>query len=128
MPEELTLLPCPLCQARAHVECHNGKFRVICKGESGCPFRMGGKWFVFPDECYDWWNAFPRTLEWTDEPPKVPGWYWFKDEYGIRIAWIKHDSRKMNELYAVIGGVGNWMSILHGQWAGPIPEPVEPKE
>ena len=60
MSEELTLLPCPLCQARAHVECHNGKFRVICKGESGCPFRMGGKWFVFPDECYDWWNAPPE--------------------------------------------------------------------
>lgn len=74
------------------------------------------------------WNALPRALEWTTEPPKVPGWYWFKDEYGIRIARIKHDSRKMNELYAVIGGVGNWMSILHGQWAGPIPEPREPKE
>ena len=26
------------------------------------------------------------------------------------------------------GGVGNWMSTLHGQWAGPIPEPREPKE
>lgn len=74
------------------------------------------------------WNALPRALEWTNEPPKVPGWYWFKDEYGIRIARIKHDSRKMNELYAVIGGVGNWMSILHGQWAGPINEPLEPKE
>lgn len=68
-----------------------------------------------------------HALEWTTEPPKVPGWYWFKDEYGIRIARIKHDSRKMNELYAVIGGVGNWMSTLHGQWAGPIPEPQEPK-
>lgn len=123
MSEELTLLPCPLCQAKAHVEYHNGYLRVICEGEAGCPFRMGGKRFVFPDECCDWWNALPRALTWTDEPPKVPGWYWFKDEYGIRIAWIKHDSRKMNELYAVIGGVGNWMSTLHGQWAGPIPEP-----
>lgn len=73
-------------------------------------------------------EADRERLEWTDEPPKVPGWYWFKDEYGIRIAWIKHDSRKMDELYAVIGGVGNWMSTLHGQWAGPIPEPREPKE
>ena len=128
MPEELTLLPCPLCQATAHVEYHNGYLRVICEGEPGCPFRMGGKRFVFTDECYDWWNNLPRALEWTTEPPKGPGWYWFKDEYGIRIAWIKHDSRKMNELYAVIGGVGNWMSILHGQWAGPINEPLEPKE
>lgn len=113
MPEELTLLPCPLCQARAHVECHNGKFRVICKGESGCPFRMGGKWFVFPDECYDWWNAFPRTLEWTDEPPKVPGWYWYKTSSHLGITKFPELCDRTRE---------GW------QWAGPIPEPREPKE
>lgn len=112
MPEELTLLPCPLCQARAHVECHNGKFRVICKGESGCPFRMGGKWFVFPDECYDWWNAFPRTLEWTDEPPKVPGWYWYKTSSHLGITKFPEFCDRTRE---------GW------QWAGPIPEPREPK-
>ena len=112
MPEELTLLPCPLCQARAHVECHNGKFRVICKGESGCPFRMGGKWFVFPDECYDWWNAFPRTLEWTDEPPKVPGWYWYKTSSHLGITKSPELCDRTRE---------GW------QWAGPIPEPREPK-
>ncbi len=112
MPEELTLLPCPLCQARAHVECHNGKFRVICKGESGCPFRMGGKWFVFPDECYDWWNAFPRTLEWTDEPPKVPGWYWYKTSSHLGITKFPELCDRTRE---------GW------QWAGPIPEPREPK-
>lgn len=112
MSEELTLLPCPLCQARAHVECHNGKFRVICKGESGCPFRMGGKWFVFPDECYDWWNAFPRTLEWTDEPPKVPGWYWYKTSSHLGITKFPELCDRTRE---------GW------QWAGPIPEPREPK-
>lgn len=115
MPEELTLLPCPLCQARVHVECHNGKFRVICKGESGCPFRMGGKWFVFPDECYDWWNAFPRTLEWTDEPPKVPGWYWYRHKPSRTIAMINVDVEPIE------------YESLPGQWAGPIPEPREPK-
>ena len=73
MSEELTLLPCPLCQATAHVEYHNGYLRVICEGEPGCPFRMGGKRFVFTDECYDWWNNLPRALTWTDEPPKLPG-------------------------------------------------------
>ena len=112
MPEELTLLPCPLCQARAHVECHNGKFRVICKGESGCPFRMGGKWFVFPDECYDWWNAFPRTREGTDEPPKVPGWYWYKTSSHLGITKFPELCDRTRE---------GW------QWAGPIPEPREPK-
>ena len=67
MPEELTLLPCPLCQATAHVEYHNGYLRVICEGEPGCPFRMGGKRFVFPDECCDCRNTCPayfRGLHW----------------------------------------------------------------
>ena len=124
MPEELTLLPCPACGAsdvvlrvdtRAYGFCH------ACGMCGPCAPKVDAEYAVKQ------WNALPRALEWTDEPPKVPGWYWFKDEYGIRIAWIKHDSRKINELYAVIGGVGNWMSTLHGQWAGPIPEPREPK-
>lgn len=112
MPEELTLLPCPLCQATAHVEYHNGYLRVICEGEPGCPFRMGGKRFVFPDECYDWWNAFPRTLEWTDEPPKVPGWYWYKTSSHLGITKFPELCDRTRE---------GW------QWAGPIPEPREPK-
>lgn len=115
MPEELTLLPCPLCQARAHVECHNGKFRVICKGESGCPFRMGGKRFVFPDECYDWWNAMPRALEWTTEPPKVPGWYWFRNGGAKPV------------ILSITLPV-RWKVEPDDEWAGPIPEPREPKE
>ena len=123
MSEELTLLPCPACGASDVV------MRVDTRAYGFCPAcGMCGPCAPKVDVEYavKQWNALPRALEWTDEPPKVPGGYWFKDEYGIRIAWIKHDSRKMNELYAVIGGVGNWMSTLHGQWAGPIPKPREP--
>lgn len=131
MSEELTLLPCPACGEKdlsvdEHIYDRYGLispwWTVICPN---CGLSVGEKCKSSP-QAIDAWNALPRALTWTDNPPKVPGWYWFKDEYGIRIAWIKHDSRKMNELYAVIGGVGNWMSTLHGQWAGPIPEPREP--
>ena len=124
MPEELTLLPlpCPACGRRAWVHYDPTTIRIYCP----CCDILGPKKDTI-EEARAAWNALPRSLAWTDEP-KVPGWHWFKDEYGIRIAWIKHDSRKMNELYAAIGGVGNWMSTLHGQWAGPIPEPREPKE
>ena len=125
MPEELTLLPCPACGASdvvMRVDTRAYGFRHACGMCGPCAPKVDAEYAVKQ------WNALPRALEWTDEPPKVPGWYWFKDEYGISIAWIKHDSRKINELYAVIGGVGNWMSTLHGQWAGPIPEPREPKE
>lgn len=123
MPEELTLLPCPACGGRAWAHYEPTTIRIYCP----CCDILGPQKNTI-EEARAAWNALPRSLAWTDEPPKVPGWYWFKDEYGIRIAWIKHDSRKINELYAVIGGVGNWMSTLHGQWAGPIPEPREPKE
>lgn len=124
MPEELTLLPCPACGASDVVMRVDTRAYVFCTACGMC-----GPCAPKADADYAirQWNAMPRDLTWTDAPPKVPGWYWFKGEYGIRIAWIKHDSRKMNELYAVIGGVGNWMSTLHGQWAGPIPEPQEPK-
>lgn len=123
MPEELTLLPCPACGASdvvMRVDTRAYGFCSACGMCGPCAPKVNVEYAVRQ------WNALPRSLAWTDEPPKMPGWYWFKDEYGIRIAWIKHDSRKMNELYAVIGGVGNWMSTLHGQWAGPIPEPREP--
>ena len=123
MSEELTLLPCPACKntnvvLRAYTRAYG--FCPACGMCGPCAPKVDMEYAVKQ------WNALSRALEWTTEPPKVPGWYWFKDEYGIRIAWIKHDSRKMNELYAVIGGVGNWMSTLHGQWAGPIPKPREP--
>ena len=128
MFEELTLLPCPACGYNAYLKEERSSFGI--KAYSVCCRRceLITGLSRTKEQAIAGWNALPRTLGWTIDPPKVPGWYWFKDEYGIRIAWIKHDSRKMNELYAVIGGVGNWMSTLHGQWAGPIPEPREPKE
>ncbi|WP_306539340.1 hypothetical protein [Bilophila wadsworthia] len=144
MSEELTLLPCYKCGGTATYH-HTDKYPkglepIIVNGETikeghvwhfvnceKCREQRSGLYPINSKEAIAEWNSIPRALTWTNEPPKVPGWYWFKGEYGIRIAWIKHDSRKMNELYAVIGGVGNWMSTLHGQWAGPIPEPREPK-
>ena len=81
---------------------------------------MGGKRFVFPDECYDWWNAFPRTLEWTDEPPKVPGWYWCRHKSYPEYAVVR---KVWPEVWAEFG-----VPDGYDQWAGPIPEPREPKD
>jgi hypothetical protein len=68
------------------------------------------------------WNALPRALEWTDEP-QLGAWNWWKDE----------DSRIPRYVYQD-GTVDITMQIdrvpyqkLGGQWAGPIPEPREPK-
>ena len=111
MSEELTLLPCPVCGEEADIFDsfeRDGKGHVAIGWSAYCTrgclttSERGSR-----EEAAALWNALPRARTWTDSRPKVPGWYWFKGEYGIRIAWIKHDSRKMNELYAVIGGVGN---------------------
>ena len=105
MSEELTLLPCPACGGKADIIDsfeRDGKGHVAIGWSAYCTrgclttSEHGSR-----EKAAASWNALPRALELTTEPPKVPGWYWFKDEYGIRIARIKHDSRKMNELYAV---------------------------
>ena len=127
MSEELTLLPCPLCQATAHVEYHNGYLRVICEGEPGCPFRMGGKRFVFTDECYDWWNNLPRALTWTDEPPKVPGCYLGRKKGG-RISMVIYCFYQKDELGFWNGKKFCTFEQDATEYFGPIPEPREPKE
>lgn len=121
MPEELTLVPCPACgnpnvvvnvTTRAAVHCPD------CGMYGPCAPTFSKKYAIRQ------WNALPRALEWTDEPPKVPGWYWFKTAYRTHIVSVEPDPRKVDDLYICVGGVGNWMSKLHGQWAGPIPEPA----
>lgn len=62
------------------------------------------------------WNSIPRALEWTNEPPKVPGWYWFKgDLFYKKGGIVKITDIWIEELKKTSGP--------HDQWAGPIPEP-----
>ena len=58
------------------------------------------------------WNALPRSLAWTDEPPKMPGWYWCRDENDKENARIIFPNIRKTK----------WRDK---QWAGPIPEPKE---
>lgn len=55
------------------------------------------------------------TLHWTTEPPKVPGWYWYR--------------RKSNDHYNHVMKVGAPMigdeNLTAFKWAGPIPEPLD---
>lgn len=57
-----------------------------------------------------------HALEWTTEPPKVPGWYWYRHKPSCTIAMINVDVEPIE------------YESLPGQWAGAIPEPREPKE
>lgn len=62
-----------------------------------------------------------HVLEWTTEPPKVPGWYWFKDDLFCKKGGIMRITDVWIEEIKKTSGP-------HDQWAGPIPEPREPKE
>lgn len=56
-----------------------------------------------------------HPLTWTEEPPKVPGWYWFRSS----------DTKPM--ILSITLPV-KWKAEPDDEWAGPIPEPREPKE
>ena len=121
MSEELTLLPlpCPACGHPAGIARANG---------TGCAFVMcqhvkcafSGPIKTTSEAAIAAWNALPRSLAWTDEPPKVPGWYWFKDDLFCKKGGIMRITDVWIEELKKTSGP-------HDQWAGPIPEPREPK-
>lgn len=61
-----------------------------------------------------------HVLEWTNEPPKVPGWYWNRDtRHPNEDGFLLVSNSRIEQLQR--------MSKPTEQWAGPIPEPREPK-
>ena len=73
------------------------------------------------------WNAMPRALRWTHEPPKVAGWYWRKETVADR-AHVFHFTGNWEDYGE------HWESdrvcqlplILNDNlWAGPIAPPIE---
>ena len=77
------------------------------------------------------WNAMPRDLTWTDEPPKEVGNYWWRWDAGSK-HWI-YNVRLIPTIHGLITYDHSAYDAEHvedigGQWAGPIPEPREPKE
>lgn len=71
------------------------------------------------------WNALPRALVWTTEPPAFGEWNWWRldpnDENRPICRYVYTDGTIDN---TIIGRI-NWQDI-GGQWAGPIPTPQEP--
>ena len=125
MPE-VTLLPCPACGEEADIFDsfeRDGKGHVAIGWSAYCTrgclttSEHGSR-----EKAAASWNALPRVLEWTTEPPKVPGWYWNRSKNYPNEACIIRVSKYRIEQLARMGCSPN------EQWAGPIPEPCEPKE
>lgn len=109
-------LPCPVCGGRAWAHYEPTTIRIHCP----CCDILGPEKDTI-DEARAAWNALPRALTWTTEPPKVPGWYWFKDDLFCKKGGIMRITDVWIEEIKKTSGP-------HDQWAGPIPEPREPKE
>ena len=115
MPEELTLLPCPACGGRAWAHYEPTTIRIYCP----CCDILGPQKNSI-EEARAAWNALPRALTWTDESPKVPGWYWNRDtRHPNEAGFLLVSNSRIEQLQR--------MSKPTEQWAGPIPEPREPK-
>ena len=121
MPE--VILPCPACGSRG-VICildDDEMYSVDC---GNCAMR--GPAEHNPDFAEAAWNSLPRALTWTTEPPKVVGWYWWRTSKGQNVNTIQVWSRS-----GVLGYCFDTEFITtldRGEWAGPIPMPIEPEE
>ena len=120
MSEELTPLPCPACgnpnvvvnvTTRAAVHCPD------CGMYGPCAPTFSKEYAIRQ------WNSLLRALEWTNEP-HLGAWNWWRDEYGCIPRYVYQDGTVAITMLMVRVPYQD----LGGQWAGPIPEPREPKE
>lgn len=123
MPQELK--PCPYCGSAArmvHEEAGDTAFYFV--GCSDCGM-YGPTEAITPQDAVTAWNALPRALVWTTEPPAFGEWNWWRlgpnDENRPYCRYVYTDGTIDNTM---IGRI-NWQDI-GGQWTGPIPAPQEP--
>ena len=130
MSEELTLLPCPACGGKADIINEferDGKGHVTIGWAAYCTrgclttSERGSR-----EEAAALWNALPRALEWTNEPPKVPGCYLGRKKGG-RISMVIYCFYQKDELGFWNGKKFCTFEQDATEYFGPIPEPREPK-
>lgn len=144
MSEELTLLPCYKCGGTATYH-HTDKYPkglepIIVNGETikeghvwhfvnceKCREQRSGLYPINSKEAITEWNSIPRALEWTDEPPKVPGCYLGRKKGG-RISMVIYCFYQKDELGFWNGKKFCTFEQDATEYFGPIPEPREPKE
>lgn len=121
MPE--VILPCPACGGDVKIsggdEWHNQhSFFIECQ----CGVCRVGD--TVRAECIDRWNALPRALTWTHEPPKVAGKYWWRP-FGKKIGRIRDMFVRNGEVGFLDRNDRFIKDISDGEWAGPIAPPID---
>jgi len=115
------MMPCPHCNRRKNIAIQQmSKYEWFCRC-SNCG--MSGPVEVSKDNAIDAWNALPRHLKWTKEKPTKDGAYWYRKTAGERmIAFIE------DEMVTILDFPGEEpLDFFDGEWAGPLPAPMEAK-
>ena len=125
MPE--VILPCPRC----------GSLSIgLCSGSDGITHEIynqalctrcgvhGPRAFANEIAAIAAWNALPRALTWTHEPPKVAGKYWWRP-VGKKIGRIRDMFVRNGEVGFLDHNDRFIKDTGDGQWAGPISPPID---
>lgn len=65
-----------------------------------------------------------KPLVWTKKKPTKPGWYFYrKRDKSVAFGYVESDGEFNQGSF-----ISSYVSSLRGLWAGPIPEPQEPKK
>ena len=122
---DIRLKPCPVC-GDFNVEYDVVDCRVYC-----CDCGTSGPHYCDGEEAAaEAWNKLPRLLRWTTEPPTEPGWYFSRVNSIVNVVLLGGSPEGLcvldGEKLCPINGFSH--SNRRVEWAGPIPEPTEPKE
>ncbi len=114
MPE--VILPCPACGADSYsiqiIYDQNNNFWDEC-----CECEMRGPRCPTRESAIAAWNALPRALPWTDEPPKVAGVYLIRSIF---------DGEQQGDVGVItVKTPFDYDKSHFMQFAGPIAPPVE---
>lgn len=111
------LKPCPACGKPVELEggqsWHDQHSFLIKCYACGCSRVADSD----EDEAIHRWNALPRPLRWTKEPPTEPGWYWFRNMHTkgeIYLPQIVHTVQ-----------IKGRKPHPADEWAGPIQKPLD---
>ena len=132
-------LPCPRCGKLKRLSVKQmSKMLNPREWEAGWEVQCGNCYMSSgiaqtKEKAVEVWNALPRHLCWTTETPTEPGWYWNrvagKETLPVRLYYDSNGTL----CYQVAGlPYECWLAEALAdepgcEWAGPIPEPQEPR-
>ena len=120
MPE--VILPCH--------ECGDDGCLIVIQGLPSeewsvhCGCGHAGRYCATEEDAIKAHNAMHRALTWTTEPPKVAGKYWWRP-VGKKLGHIRDMFVRSGEIGFLDMNNRFIKDIDDGEWAGPIPPPID---